>query len=491
VGAPHDGNLASHAMVLRERRYLVLLRTGVWILRSDERRFHPGLRQLDFKKERFQEGSATLIPNVSRRAFSDGAIRNAVDRMLCLQQSYAALPAAGVEERIKALSALCMTLDSIDDVLIHRVDWLMGSAIPDSFTAGADGTSKSRKGLTYRGDFQEEKAVFSRFLAQDPRLAKVMATPLVTDMRDRMRAIYCVALAIPGRVIGILCAGTRNPDGFQAGIRLALDLLAPQLALLIENARLSRPSKDLAAASQDPAEPIPRDSRSASLANLLARLAHDIKNPLTAISTFMQLFPTRWNDDHFRATFYPVALDETERLLGLVQDMLDRGKKQSARLMPVDMQDLVANLVGLLAPLAEQRQLTLSTQFAQASSVIRVDEGKIKEAIHNILTNAMEAAPETGHIDIRLDGIVLPGGRPAIRLEIQDSGPGVDEALKAEIFDPYMSTKDARPLSGGTGLGLYIARQNIQAHGGMIEVENADAGGALFRVILPVERRRR
>jgi signal transduction histidine kinase len=263
------------------------------------------------------------------------------------------------------------------------------------------------------------------------------------------------------------------------------------LALQIENARPNRPSEDLAAASQHATESDPRYSGSAPLENLLARLAHDIKNSLTAISTFMQLFPTRWNDDHFRSTFYPVAQEETERLGCLVNDILDRGKKQSARLMSVDIHDLVGNLVGSLAPLAEQRQVTLSTQFGQASAVIRVDEGKIKEAIHNILTNAMEATPEAGHIDIRLDGLLLPGGRPAIRLEIQDNGPGVDAAIKSEIFDPYMSTKDARHLSGGTGLGLYIARRNVQAHGGMIEVENADAGGALFRVILPVERRRR
>ena len=384
-----------------------------------------------------------------------------------------------------------MTLDSVDDVLIHRVDWPMGSAGLDSFTAGADCFFERRNSLNPRGDSREEKAVFSLILAQDPRVEDVMAAPLISDMQDQMAAMYCVALTIPGRVIGVLCAGTLNPEGFQAGIQLTLDLLAPQLALLIENARHSRPLEDLAAASQHVVESDPRYSRSAPLENLLARLAHDLKNPLTAISTFMQLFPTRWNDDHFRSTFYPVALEETERLLCLVHDMLDRGKKQSARLMPVDMQDLVGNLVGLLAPLAEQRQVTLSTQFAQASSVIRVDKGKIKEAIHNILTNAMEATPEAGHIDIRLGGFVLPGGRPAIRLEIQDSGPGVDEAIKTEIFDPYMSTKDARHLSGGTGLGLYIARRNVQAHGGMIEVENADAGGAIFRVILPVERRRR
>lgn len=431
------------------------------------------------------------MPQVRQRDFTDKAVQNAVDHMLRLQQTYATLPAVGVEERIRALAALCMTLDSVDDVLFHRVDWPMGSTGLDSFAAGADCFSEWRNGLNPRGDSLEEKAVFSRLLVQDPRVEAVMAAPLISDMQDRMAAMYCVALTIPGRVIGILCAGTLNPEGFQAGIRLTLDLLAPQLALLIENARPSRPPNDLAAASQHAVESDPRYSRSAPLENLLARLAHDLKNPLTAISTFMQLFPTRWNDDHFRSTFYPVALEETERLLCLVHDMLDRGKKQAAQLMPVDMQKLVGSLVGLLAPLAEQRQLRLSTRFTQASAVIRVDEGKIKEAIHNILTNAMEATPEAGQIDIRLDGLVLPGGRPAIRLEIQDSGPGVDEALKTEIFDPYMSTKDARHLSGGTGLGLYIARRNVQAHGGMIEVENADAGGALFRVILPVERRRR
>jgi signal transduction histidine kinase len=431
------------------------------------------------------------MPQVRQRDFTDKAVQNAVDHMLRLQQTYATLPAVGVEERIRALAALCMTLDSVDDVLFHRVDWPMGSSGLDSFRAGADCFSERRNSLNPRGGYPEEKTVFSRVLAQDQRVEAVMAAPLISDMQDQMAAMYCVALTIPGRVIGILCAGTLNPEGFQAGIRLTLDLLAPQLALLIENARPSRPPNDLAAASQHAVESDPRYSRSAPLENLLARLAHDLKNPLTAISTFMQLFPTRWNDDHFRSTFYPVALEETERLLCLVHDMLDRGKNQGARLMPVDMQDLVVNLVGLLAPLAEQRQVTLSTQFAQASSVIRVDEGKIKEAIHNILTNAMEATPEAGHIDIRLGGFVLPGGRPAIRVEIQDNGPGVDEAIKTEIFDPYMSTKDARHLSGGTGLGLYIARRNVQAHGGMIEVENADAGGALFRVTLPVERRRR
>jgi signal transduction histidine kinase len=120
-----------------------------------------------------------------------------------------------------------------------------------------------------------------------------------------------------------------------------------------------------------------------------------------------------------------------------------------------------------------------------------VDKGKIKEAIINLLDNAMEATPAGGYIDIRLEDLVMPGGRPAIRLDIQDSGPGIEKTFQAEIFEPYMSTKADGKLPGGTGLGLTIARHNIQAHGGTIEVESLDTAGALFRVILPVERRRR
>ena len=119
-----------------------------------------------------------MIPQFRQRDFTDEAVRNSVDHMLRLQQSYAMLPAVGVEEMIRTLAALCMTLDSVDDVLIHRVDWPMGSAGLDSFTAGADCFSERRNSLNPRGDSPEEKAVFSRGLAQAPRVEDVMAAPV-------------------------------------------------------------------------------------------------------------------------------------------------------------------------------------------------------------------------------------------------------------------------------------------------------------------------
>jgi signal transduction histidine kinase len=225
--------------------------------------------------------------------------------------------------------------------------------------------------------------------------------------------------------------------------------------------------------------------------NQVAHLAHEIKNSMTSISTFIQLLPSKWNDEGFRNAFYPVVSEEAQRVTLLINDMLDLGKKQSVRRMATNIQDLVNRLVASKSPQAEQRCLRFHIHVDVASPVIRIDQDKIKEAIVNLLHNAMEATPVGGDISIRVNDDRLPNGRPAVRLEIQDSGPGIGKDLKMFIFDPYMSTKTNGHSPGGTGLGLYIARHHIEAHGGTITVESPEASGALFRIILPVERRRR
>jgi two-component system sporulation sensor kinase A len=224
--------------------------------------------------------------------------------------------------------------------------------------------------------------------------------------------------------------------------------------------------------------------------NQVVHLAHEIKNSMTSISTFVQLLPSKWHDVRFRDAFYPVVSEEAQRITELINDMLDLGKKQSVQLASTNIEDLLDNLLALKAPLAEQRSLRLHTRIEVSLPTLRIDQEKIKEAIVNLLHNAMEATPDGGNIHIRVEDDRLPNGRPAVRLEIQDSGPGIDKALQAVIFDAFMSTKSEGQLPAGTGLGLHIAKRHIEAHGGTISVESPPGSGALFRVILPVERRR-
>jgi signal transduction histidine kinase len=423
------------------------------------------------------------------------AVSTVVDQVLKIQQSeIATLPVAGVESRVNAIAAICMGLASIDGIHIQLVDRAFDCS---DMCGGGDLTRVGKvfsSGLWIAEDPGSDplmQAVFagqSRYIDGDD--AESMADQYFAEKHDGMNAIYILPFVSRAGVIGVLRAGTLNPEGIHEEIRIVLDILAPQFALAIENALLyEQLNVPLRGGDPNQAQIVPGEP-SVSPIDLVARLAHEIKTPLTTISTFIQLIPRKWDDAHFRTSFYPIARDETWRLSRLVNDMLDRGKNQS-ELKPVDIQKLVKDLMARLTPLAEQRHLQFHSHFALASPVIRVDKGKIKEAIINLLDNAMEATPAGGYIDIRLEDLVMPGGRPAIRLEIQDSGPGIEKTFQAEIFEPYMSTKADGNLPGGTGLGLTIARHNIQAHGGTIEVESLDTAGALFRVILPVERRRR
>jgi len=233
----------------------------------------------------------------------------------------------------------------------------------------------------------------------------------------------------------------------------------------------------------------PEDAIQAAF-NQVVHLAHEIKNSMTSISTFVQLLPSKWHDDRFRDAFYPVVSEEAERITALVNNMLDVGKQQSAQLTATNIHDLMENLLASKAPLAEQRCLQFHTRIDVSAPTVRIDPAGIKEAIVNLVHNAMEATPDGGHIRITVEDDWLPSGRPAIKFEIQDSGPGIDPDLQKVIFDPYMSTKTEGPLSAGTGLGLYIAKRHIEAHSGTLSVQSPPGAGALFKVILPVERRR-
>ena len=420
----------------------------------------------------------------------------AIGHMHRIQQSISAmLPQAGVQPLIKAIATMCTELPSIDDTRIHIVGAdadPLGVPVGDDAALTKEIISSGLQAIEEPDADPLRQVVYAGRACYIERGASdALVGPAFWELINHIHAIYVVPLVIQAHVIGVLRADRHHVGGIHPEIRIVLELLAPQFALAIENAWLHQQMKSPVAGDLHPSVQVGPDKQTLSSQDMAARVAHEIKTPLTTISTFIQLFPSKWKDDHFRKSYFPIARDETQRLSRLVNDMLDQGKNQSTRLKSFDIQALVHDLVARATPLAEDRHMRFQTLFDLASPIIRIDRGKIEEAISNLMDNAMEATPDAGKIRIRLEDVVMPNGRPAIQLEIQDSGPGIDKAINAEIFDPYMSTKVNDNLSGGTGLGLYIARHNIQAHGGTIEVESPKTGGALFRVTLPVERRRR
>jgi signal transduction histidine kinase len=114
-----------------------------------------------------------------------------------------------------------------------------------------------------------------------------------------------------------------------------------------------------------------------------------------------------------------------------------------------------------------------------------MDADKIKQVILNLLSNAIDFTPEGGKIEIITENHKDKGALDVVKIEIRDNGPGIPQANIDNVFDPYFTTKHKSDIHKGTGLGLFIAHQNVQDHGGTIEVKNSGDHGAIFALTLP------
>jgi len=114
-----------------------------------------------------------------------------------------------------------------------------------------------------------------------------------------------------------------------------------------------------------------------------------------------------------------------------------------------------------------------------------MDSAKMKEVILNLLSNAVEFTPEGGTIEIFAEKFVEKEKTAKIRIEIKDNGPGIPQSKINSIFDPYFTTKHKSSIHSGTGLGLFIAHQNMQDHGGTIDVKSEPDEGSVFMLTLP------
>jgi PAS domain S-box-containing protein len=214
----------------------------------------------------------------------------------------------------------------------------------------------------------------------------------------------------------------------------------------------------------------------AAVGTVSAGLAHEIRNPLNAAVLQLQLLERRVAkadvDGKIRATADLVRA-EIGRLSNLVTDFLLFARPQAINPRDIDLVQCVGSVVSLQKPVAKQRRVGLSVQASRESIIVEGDAERLKQIILNLVSNAIEAVDEGGHVDV----LVEPYGAGA-RVIVQDDGPGVPEDCLARIFEPFFTTKHA-----GTGLGMAIAHSLVELHGGTIEVTNTT--GARFCVELP------
>jgi two-component system sensor histidine kinase AtoS len=221
--------------------------------------------------------------------------------------------------------------------------------------------------------------------------------------------------------------------------------------------------------------------RLASVGTLAAGMAHEIKNPLVAISTFSQLLPEQYDDPEFRDSFTELVNAEVNRIDKLVNDVLKFGQPSKPVFVEIPLHDQLQRLLLLVKVELRKKDISLVSHLAAENDVVRADPDQIQQATLNLLLNAIDAMEPGGCLKLTTDSASCKDGRPGIRILVSDDGPGISEDIKAHIFDPFYTTKPE-----GTGLGLAITHGIVQEHDGDIAVKSQPGSGTTFCITLPL-----
>ena len=218
--------------------------------------------------------------------------------------------------------------------------------------------------------------------------------------------------------------------------------------------------------------------------NVLAIVAHDLRNPLDRISASVALLL----DDTLAAENRPRLLAVMERTVAgmnrLVRDLLDAASIDTGRLAlerrPIDVTAILESACELFHPQAAAKHLRLNWHAERALAVY-ADEGRVVQLLGNLLTNAIRLTPLGGHLDLRAQGV-----GDVVRVSVSDTGPGISPTDVPLVFERFWQGK--REGRGSAGLGLAIAKGIVEAHGGRIWVESEVGLGTTFFFTLPVDR---
>lgn len=300
---------------------------------------------------------------------------------------------------------------------------------------------------------------------------------LLTAMMAERKVEICVPLSAQERLIGFLVLGRkRNREMFSVEDLRVLTTLGAEAAVALENARLYEELKNSQVM-------LARTDRLAAVGTLAAGIAHEIRNPLVAVQTFVQLLPEQIDDPEFRTTFLDLTNSELSRVSTLINDLMTFARPSPATLDEAQVNEVAEQIVRLLTGQAKKRDVTLLTKLAPDIPPFVIDQGQIKQVFMNLVMNAMQATPAGGTVTITTSLIREADDQSWCLIEVQDTGSGISADQKEQIFDPFFTTKET-----GVGLGLFITHQIIEEHGGTIKVESEVGQGTQFLIRLPVKR---
>lgn len=298
----------------------------------------------------------------------------------------------------------------------------------------------------------------------------------IQELMD-IETLLAVPLATGGRPLGVLKAVNARKGYFDAGDLRFATILGSRIGSIIESSLARERERALVQRLREADH---------TKSEFVSMLAHELKGPMTSIIGFANVLEERWREleDEQRDHIIDMVSKEAGRLSRLVNDLLDLSRMDAGTLRynmePVAVQDILRSVMTVHTSLSRRHSLVDSIPEGLPKAL--GDPDRIRQVLLNLLTNAVRHSPEKSMVEI--SGRERSNGW--VELAVRDEGIGITIADQNRLFSKFVDLKKPKWIQKGTGLGLYITKGIVEAHGGQIGVESDEGRGATFTFTLPI-----
>jgi signal transduction histidine kinase/DNA-binding response OmpR family regulator len=271
--------------------------------------------------------------------------------------------------------------------------------------------------------------------------------------------------------------GARDMSNFQLGdVELeTLRILSRQAIVALENAQLYDELQDHIRQVERSQRALIQAEKMAAVGRMTTSIAHEINNPLHSVQNCLHLAQRQELSAANREEYLEMAVDELDRLSNIVRQMLDFYRPSALDRKPTDINELINRVIKLLENQLNFKRIIIKKHLKKNLPSVLVVDNQIQQVFFNIFLNSMEAMPNGGTITLKTSS-----NQHDVSVLIEDSGTGIADSQRDNIFEPFVSYKEK-----GLGLGLTISYGIVTAHGGSLELMSSSGDGACFRLLLP------
>lgn len=299
------------------------------------------------------------------------------------------------------------------------------------------------------------------------------------EIRDLMgiETLLAVPLATGGRPLGVLEAVNARKGYFDGGDLRFATILGSRIGSIIESSRARERERALVQRLREADH---------TKSEFVSMLAHELKGPMTSIIGFANVLDEQWRElkDDRRDRIIDMVSKEAGRLSRLVNDLLDLSRMDAGTLRydmePVAVQDILRSVMTVHTSLS--RRHSLMDSIPEGLPKVLGDPDRIRQVLLNLLTNAVRHSPENSAVEV----IGRERANGWVEIEVRDEGIGISSADQKRLFSKFVDLKKPTWIQKGTGLGLYITKGIVEAHGGQIGVQSEEGRGATFTFTLPM-----